>query len=110
MFVMLSAALIPQTVNAQDQKQERITDDSKEAKAAFLKSDPSMANLFKSAYGYAIFPNVGKGAAGVGGAAGNGTVFEKGKAVGTAQMLQVTVGAQVGGQAYREIIFFQNKE
>ena len=69
-----------------------------------------MQNLFKNAYGYAIFPNVGKGAAGVGGAAGRGTVYEQGKAVGTAQMVQVSVGAQAGGQSYREVIFFENKD
>ena len=95
---------------AQDDTQERIIDDSKKAKASFLKSDPSMANLFKHAAGYAIFPNIGKGGVGVGGAAGKGAVYEKGIPVGTAQMVQVTVGAQAGGQAYREIIFFENKD
>ena len=95
---------------AQNEDQERIIKDSKEAKEAFLKADPSMENLFKHASGYAIFPNVGKGAAGIGGAAGKGAVYEKGMPVGTAQMTQVTVGAQAGGQAYREIIFFENKE
>jgi lipid-binding SYLF domain-containing protein len=57
-----------------------------------------------------IFPNVGKGAIGVGGAAGNGIVYEKGNVIGTAKMKQVTVGFQFGGQAYREVIFFENKE
>lgn len=104
--LMMSCLLLAGTTQAQ----ERIMDDSKEAKAAFIKSDPSMGNLFKNSYGYAIFPNVGKGAAGVGGAAGKATVYQKGKAIGTAQMIQVTVGAQAGGQAYREVIFFQNKE
>jgi len=85
-------------------------DDSKKAKAAFLKTDPSMENLFTNSAGYVIFPNVGKGAVGVGAAAGKGAVYEKGRVVGTAQMTQVTVGAQAGGQAYREVIFFQNKD
>jgi lipid-binding SYLF domain-containing protein len=96
-------------VKAQNESQERIIADSKEAKAAFLKADPSMENLFKHAAGYVIFPNVGKGAAGVGGAAGKGAVYQKGAVIGTAQMVQVTVGAQAGGQAYREIIFFENE-
>jgi len=56
-----------------------------------------------------MFPNVGKGAVGVGGAAGNGIVFENGKATGRAKMKQVSVGFQFGGQAYREVIFFENK-
>jgi len=105
--LLLSGLFLPGVVKAQ----EKIMDESKEAKSAFLKADPSMANLFKNSYGYVIFPNIGKGAAGVGGAAGKGTVYEKGgKAVGTAHMLQVTVGAQAGGQAYREVIFFENKD
>jgi lipid-binding SYLF domain-containing protein len=95
---------------AQSESQERIIDDSKKAKASFLKTDPSMENLFKHSAGYVIFPNVGKGAVGIGGAAGKGAVHEKGEMVGTASMAQLTVGAQAGGQAYREIIFFENKE
>ena len=109
LIIFLSCLLLPGMMKAQEDS-KRIMDDSKEAKAAFLKSDPAMANLFKNSYGYAIFPNVGKGAAGVGGAAGKATVYEKGKAIGTAQMIQVTVGAQAGGQAYREVVFFESKD
>jgi len=111
MFLMiLSGLFLPRILKAQDGSQERIIDDSRKAKASFLKADPSMGNLFKNSSGYVIFPNVGKGAVGVGGAAGRGTVYEKGKPVGVAKMVQVTVGAQAGGQAYREVIFFQNKD
>jgi lipid-binding SYLF domain-containing protein len=53
---------------------------------------------------------VGKGAIGVGGAAGNGTLYEHGSAVGSAKMKQVSVGFQFGGQAYREVIFFESQE
>lgn len=109
-LMILSSLFLPRTLMAQDASQERIIDDSKEAKASFLKADPSMENLFKHSSGYAIFPNVGKGGAGVGGAAGKGAMYEKGIPVGTAQMVQATVGAQAGGQAYREIIFFENKD
>ncbi len=109
LLTIVSALFLPRMVKAQNESQERIIADSKEAKAAFLKADPSMENLFKHAAGYVIFPNVGKGAAGVGGAAGKGAVYQKGAVIGTAQMVQVTVGAQAGGQAYREIIFFENE-
>jgi len=68
-----------------------------------------MAKLFTSSYGYAIFPNVGKGGVVVGGAAGAGAVYEQGKLVGGAELKQVSVGAQIGGQAYREVVFFENK-
>src|ERR1700754_35421 len=110
LLLILSGLFLPRVLLAQDDSQERIINDSKKAKASFLKADPSMANLFKHASGYAIFPNVGKGGVGVGGAAGKGAVYEKGAPVGTAQMIQVTVGAQAGGQAYREIIFFEDKD
>jgi lipid-binding SYLF domain-containing protein len=110
-FSMVLAALsIPGISKAQDQSQERIINDSKEAKATFKQADPSMENLFKHSAGYVIFPNVGKGGIGVGGAAGKGTVFQRGVPVGTAEMIQATVGAQAGGQAYREIIFFENQD
>jgi lipid-binding SYLF domain-containing protein len=109
-LMILSSLFLTRMAMAQNESQERIIDDGKKAKTAFLKSDPSMENLFKHAAGYAIFPNVGKGAVGVGGAAGKGAVYEKGMPVGTAQMVQVTAGAQAGGQAYREIIFFENKD
>ena len=64
---------------------------------------------FKTAYGYAVFPTIGKGGVGIGGAFGNGRVYEKGKYVGDTSMTQVTVGFQLGGQAYSEIIFFEDQ-
>ena len=110
LLLIVSGLFIPRLSMAQNESQERIMQDSREAKAAILKTDPSMENLFKHSAGYVIFPNVGKGAVGVGGAAGKGTVYQKGTPIGTAQMVQVTVGAQAGGQAYREIIFLENQE
>lgn len=110
LLMLVSGLFFPRISMAQDESQERIIHDSREAKAAILKADPSMESLFKHAAGYVIFPNVGKGAVGVGGAAGKGTVYQKGAPIGTAQMVQVTVGAQAGGQAYREIIFFENQD
>src|SRR5580693_953132 len=110
LLMVFSGLFLPRISMAQDDSQVRIIDDSKEAKASFLKADPSMENLFKHSSGYVIFPNVGKGGVGIGGAAGKGAVYEKGVPVGTAQMVQATVGAQAGGQAYRGMIFFEHKE
>ena len=110
LLMILSGLFLPRILMAQDDSQTRILGDSKKAKASFLRADPSMENLFKHAAGYAIFPNIGKGGVGVGGAAGKGAVYVKGTPIGTAQMVQVTVGAQAGGQAYREIVFFENKD
>jgi lipid-binding SYLF domain-containing protein len=103
--------LLPQSMKAQDDKaKEKLISDSKEAKADFLKTDPSMDKLFNNSYGYVIFPKIGKGAIIIGGSGGNGVVYEKGKTIGTTKMAQLSVGAQIGGESYREIIFFEDKE
>ena len=66
-------------------------------------------SFFGNAYGYAVFPTIGKGGVGIGGAHGSGHVYEKGAYVGDTSMTQVTVGAQLGGQAFSQIIFFEDK-
>jgi lipid-binding SYLF domain-containing protein len=67
------------------------------------------SKFFGSSYGYAVFPTIGKGGAGVGGAYGKGRVYEKGKYVGDTSMTQLTVGFQLGGQAYSQIVFFEDE-
>ena len=101
--------LISSAIFSQNSKDQKIIADANDAKVQFTKGDGSMNSLFSSSYGYAIFPNVGKGAIGIGGAAGNGAVYEHGKLIGMSSMKQVTVGFQWGGQAYREVIFFETK-
>ncbi|MDF2385296.1 hypothetical protein JMG10_27750 [Nostoc ellipsosporum NOK] len=104
---LLGAILFsPFVISAQS---NRIIQDGKTAKAEFVKADANMERLFSTSYGYAIFPNVGKGGVVVGGAAGSGAVYEQGKLIGGAELKQVSVGAQIGGQAYREVVFFENK-
>jgi lipid-binding SYLF domain-containing protein len=83
--------------------------DVKAAIERFKKADSTVAKRFESAAGYVVFPNVGKGGFIVGGAHGNGQAFAKGKLIGTAALSQVTVGAQVGGQEFSEIIFFEDE-
>jgi lipid-binding SYLF domain-containing protein len=102
--------LVQKTSIAQNSKDRQLVSDSKDAEADFIHTDGLMKNLFSNAYGYAIFPTIGKGAFGAGGAGGSGAVYEKGNAVGRASMTQITVGFQAGGQAYREVIFFEKKE
>ncbi len=85
-------------------------DPVKEAKdtiVVFKKADPGITKFFEGAAGYAIFPTIGKGAIGIGGAGGSGVLFEKGKAVGKTSMAQVTIGLQLGGQSYSEVVFFE---
>jgi lipid-binding SYLF domain-containing protein len=109
-FLLIFMALSMPSLKAQDkEKTDKLIADAKEARSQFVSTDNLMESLFNSSAGYVIFPNVGKGAIGVGGAAGNGVVFEKGNAIGTAKMKQVSVGFQFGGQVYREVIFFQDQ-
>ena len=84
------------------------TTEAREAVAVFQKSDPGLDRFVRSSAGYAVFPSVVKGGFGVGGAGGSGVVFEQGEPVGKTSLAQVTVGLQLGGQAYSEIIFFEN--
>ena len=105
----LAGIFINNSMQAQkSSKDKKIVSDAIEAKADFIKTDGQMKSLFDNAYGYVIFPNVGKGAVGIGGAAGNGAVFQNGKLIGMANMKQVSIGFQWGGQAYREVIFFES--
>jgi len=66
-------------------------------------------SFFDKCYGYALFPTIGKGGIGIGGAYGQGHVYAAGKYVGDTSMVQVTVGFQLGGQAYSQVVFFQDK-
>ncbi len=104
------AYMVPHTLLAQDKDAEKLLSESRDAKAAFIKTDPSMSDLFASSYGYVIFHKIGKGGFIVGGSGGDGILYEKGKSIGVVKTGQVTVGAQVGGQTYREVIFFENKD
>ncbi len=65
--------------------------------------------FFKKSYGYAVFPTIGKGGIGIGGAHGKGRVYVGGKHVGDTSMTQLTAGFQLGGQAFSEIVFFEDK-
>jgi len=75
-----------------------------------FKNKSSLKPYFKKARGYAVFPNVGKGGIGIGGARGKGEVFEKGNVIGSTTLTQVSIGFQLGGQAFSQIIFFKDKK
>jgi lipid-binding SYLF domain-containing protein len=74
-----------------------------------FKNAGESATFFDKSYGYAVFPNIAKGGLGVGAAHGKGRVYEKGKYIGDTSMTQVSVGFQAGGEAFQQIIFFENK-
>ena len=90
-------------------QRQAVVSDADTTAAAFRKTDPGLSRFFDGAVGYAVFPSVGKGAVGIGGAHGKGVLFERGKPVGETSLTQVTVGAQLGGQAYSEVVFFETE-
>jgi lipid-binding SYLF domain-containing protein len=67
------------------------------------------AVFFSKSYGYAVFPTIGKGGLGIGGARGSGRVYAQGKLIGDTTMTQLSIGFQAGGTAYSQIIFFQDQ-
>jgi lipid-binding SYLF domain-containing protein len=83
---------------------------AREAIQQLQRADPGLTRLFDSAAGYAVLPTVGKGGAGVGGAHGTGVLFEKGAPIGEVTLTQLTVGLQLGGQSYTEVIFFETEK
>lgn len=74
------------------------------------KDDPTLNRFFDSAAGYAVFPSVGKGGLVVGGAYGRGVLYERGQPIAYCDLTQASIGAQVGGQSYTELIFFQTPQ
>ncbi len=74
------------------------------------RDDPDFTNFLNAAYGYAVFPSVGKGGLIAGGAYGHGVVYQQGQIVGYCDLRQATIGAQIGGQAYSEIIAFETPQ
>ncbi len=73
-------------------------------------ADPDLRGVLDRAHGYAAFPKVGKGGLIVGGAYGRGVVYEQSTMIGYADVTQASVGAQIGGQTYSELVVFENKE
>jgi lipid-binding SYLF domain-containing protein len=111
--VILSAMVVAATGCSTAPKSEaaraEIQDEAATALATAQKNDPSLTPVLNSAAGYAVFPTVGKGAIGVGGAYGRGVLYEGGVVVGYCDLTQGSIGLQLGGQTYTEIIVFETK-
>lgn len=110
-FVMLILCTVfSYTVNAQvgGWNPERVKD-SKEALNTMIKETPKLKVFYDKAYAYAVFPKVTKAGIGIGGAAGRGIVFKNHEVVGISSLKQASVGIQLGGQQYSEVIFFEDK-
>ncbi|MGJ8592786.1 MAG: YSC84-related protein [Aquaticitalea sp.] len=94
---------------AQNDKHKELMADAQKAKATLTKADTGLSAHFDSAAGYVIFPNVGKGGLIIGGASGNGVLYENGTAMGMANLKKLNIGLQAGGQAVIEVIFFETE-
>lgn len=92
-----------------DLRASELEQNAADAIVLFQEADSSLQEFFESSYGYAIFPNVGKGGMGLGGAHGKGLVYRNGEIVGRTSLTQFTVGFQFGGQVYQQVIFFENE-
>ncbi|MEI7657807.1 MAG: hypothetical protein WCK33_07050 [Phycisphaerae bacterium] len=86
---------------------DQLEDRAAQAIETATKNDPSLKKLLSDAKGYAVFPTVGKGAIGIGGAYGKGVLYEGGKVIAYCDLTQASIGLQLGGQAYSEIIAFE---
>jgi lipid-binding SYLF domain-containing protein len=95
LWLMGGCATAPTSPVARDEMHDNVADSIKQMEV----QDPGFKAFLDQADGYAIFPTVGKGAAGIGGAYGRGEVFEHGRFIGYADISQATIGAQLGGQS-----------
>lgn len=105
LFTAVGCSTAPRT---QAEKQS-LVGESEAAVASMTAKDPSLRNMLDRHSNYAVYPNVGRAGAIVGGAYGRGVVFEDGRPVGFTELNQASVGAQIGGQSYSQIIVFENE-
>ncbi len=98
------------TAPSTDADRADIRAEADRALATAQRNDSSLMPMIKAAKAYAVFPTVGKGAIGVGGAYGKGVLYEDGVFAGYCDLSQVSIGFQLGGQAYTEIIAFENAD
>jgi len=105
--LFLAIVLLFSTANAQ---KENLVEDCNNALHAMFKKNPDLKAKLDTSYGYAIFPEVKKGAIIIGGAGGYGIVYKEGEMTGTSKLSQASIGLQLGGQKYIELILFKNKQ
>lgn len=108
--VMVLFVLVLASCGSAKKTGDDLVADASQERTMIEREHPMMADYFNSAEGYAIFPNVGKGAYIIGGASGNGAVYENGRLIGYADLKQVDIGLQIGGKAFVEVLFFETEE
>ena len=112
LLALTSVALIAgcSTEPANDSQRQALMTDSRATLMSLEARDPGLRNVVENSYAYAVFPDVGKGGFGIGGAWGRGIVVEQGRFVGYAAVGEGSIGALVGGQTYSELIVFKSRE
>ncbi|MBN1587177.1 MAG: lipid-binding SYLF domain-containing protein [Candidatus Omnitrophica bacterium] len=108
-FVCVSVSPVQAGFGWDPRKQDKLAESCDRAIQTFKEKDPELKDFFDKAYGYAVFPTVGKAGIGIGGAHGSGLVYVNHTPVGRTSLTQLSIGWQLGGQAYSEIIFFKDK-
>lgn len=104
-LAFFAALLVAFAATAQAQ---RVRDVS--ASVELFQGIPEVAPYFNSAYGYAVWPRIARGGLGVGASRGRGQVYVGGQLVGFSRLVEVSIGLQAGGQTYRQIVFFRDRE
>src|SRR3954470_3790256 len=107
-FVISAAFLAAAAISVR--AAENLHADAQATIEAFMQKDPALEKFMETSAGYAVFPNITEGGFIVGGAHGDGLVYQNGKPVGEATVTKASIGAQAGGQSFAEIIFFQTPE
>src|SRR5215813_13350394 len=102
--VLLAAVAGTRPASARD---DDLLVDAQQTVAQYRRTDAGLDEFFRRSAGYVVFPGIGKGGYVVGGAHGTGVLFERGVPTGKVTLNQVTVGAQIGGQEFSEIIFLE---
>jgi len=107
--VMLMALGLGSAGTAMAESLEKLQDQEREALQLLKEKDSTFEATLNKAHSHVIFPNVGKGGFIVGGAGGEGLVYEGKELIGTATLSQATIGAQIGGQTFVEVILFSDQ-
>ena len=97
------------TAPKDDEKRDALVDQGQATLKEMKAHDSSLQGFIDRGHGYVIFPNVGKGGLGVGGAYGRGVVYRGNQMVGYSDLSQASIGLQAGGQEFAELIVFENE-
>jgi lipid-binding SYLF domain-containing protein len=91
-------------------KRETLSVDSDAAIRHMSSTDPGLRPFLDKAYGYAVFPSIGKGGLGIGGSYGRGEVYRGNEHVGYADVTAISAGLLAGGQTTSQIIAFATEK